>query len=259
MGGGAAGSFLTGFSNGFSRQRDRKAMQERDDRFFQDRQAERDLRWAELGSGDGSREYGGGGRDSGRGSARMSVPDPANTSLTAYQRAFLNSIASGESNGAYNVRYSPNGGQTFDLSGGHPRIYEDGPAGKSSAAGRYQFTWTTWKDVAGEDTPFTPENQDKYAWALASRDYHRRTGRNLDTDLQERGMTDDVMEALRPTWTSLGGNRGAVAETYRSSMDRYQPKPEPAEQIASAGLSYGSRGLSIGGASPVDYLLGKMK
>ena len=78
------------------------------------------------------------------------VNDPVADDLPPHARAFLNAISARESGGAYNVRYSPEGGATYDVeSGQHPRIFEKGPEGPSSAAGRYQFTATTWDDTGG--------------------------------------------------------------------------------------------------------------
>ena len=257
------GGFLTSFSNGFSNERDRKAMEASQAEANRNRADDRALQWAQLGANGqgqaggyaGSSAGGGEGADRrASGAAPMLASDPANTTLSPYQRAFLNSVASGESAGKYNVRYTPHGGATFDLAGGHPRVYENGPAGKSSAAGRYQFTWSTWKDIAGADTPFTPENQDKYAWMLAARDYSHRTGRNLDTDLQSGGMTPEIAHALSPTWTSFGSNGGA-ATTYADSLKRYQtPAPAPVRQAAPQ-----SRSLMFTGQQPVaqDAALGQ--
>lgn len=111
------------------------------------------------------------------------------------QRGILNAIASPESGGDYTARYSKAGGATFDDFAGHPRIYEEVPrdlnhytsqellelaAGnmrpkKSSAAGRYQFTASTW-DMAAEAlglTDFSPESQDRAALWNAARVYNQ--------------------------------------------------------------------------------------
>lgn len=60
-------------------------------------------------------------------------------------------VAAGESHEteewSWRVRYHPEKRTLVpDLYGGHPRIFEPTPAGElSSAFGRYQVTWTTWK------------------------------------------------------------------------------------------------------------------
>lgn len=146
--------------------------------------------------------------------------DPVATDLPAHAKAFLNATAGGESGGAYNIRYTPRGGKHFELNGEHPRIFEPGPHGKSSAAGRYQFTATTWDSMGGGE--FTPENQDRKAWALAQKDYKARTGRDLDGDLQKYGMTDSIQSVLTPTWQAFKGQRGRHRATYEQSLARYK-------------------------------------
>lgn len=232
----AAGSFLTGFANAYQGQRDRAAAAAAREEDRADlaawREQERGMRQADQAYRADELAYrrsvmGGGGS-----AEPMRASDPVNTTLAPHQRAFLNAISDGESGGQYNIRYSPQGGQTFDLSTGqHPQVYEAGPHGPSSAAGRYQFTWSTWRDIAGADTPFTEENQDAYAWQLAARDYRSRTGRDLDADLQSGGFNSDIMSALAPTWAAFGneGRYDRYAATYNDSLSRYStPAPAPA-------------------------------
>jgi muramidase (phage lysozyme) len=246
----AAGSFMSGFANSYQFQKDRAEEKARDEQDWKDRAAARDYERNQrtqarsIEGGDGSA---GSTSDAWGSDARpMLALDPANAEMPAHQRAFLNGISAGESGGKYNVRYSPKGGVNFDLNGQHPQVYEPGPHGPSSAAGRYQFTWTTWRDIAGKDTPFTEKNQDIYAWKLAERDYKINTGRSLDEDLQKNGMTNDIMEVLTPTWQALKGNRGKWAATYDDSLRRYNtPAPTtaaPARSIApqpTLGYSFG--------------------
>lgn len=145
--------------------------------------------------------------------------DPVASGMAPYQKAFLNAVAAGESSGDYNVRYGgPNGAQQFEGFDKHPNILEDGPHGKSSAAGRYQFTGSTWKDMGGG--AFTPEMQDQRAWALADQRYRASTGRDLGADLQARGLGADQLSALRTTWTSFD-NQGRAISAYNDSMARY--------------------------------------
>lgn len=140
------------------------------------------------------------------------------TSLPNHQRAFLDAIAGGESGGRYNIRYTPRGGATFDSFDRHPGIMERGPHGPSSAAGRYQFTRSTWDSLMGADTPFTPENQDRAALMLAAQRYRARTGRDLDTDLQSNGLTPQIMQALAPTWQAFNGNHARHIATYNAAL-----------------------------------------
>lgn len=179
--------------------------------------------------------------------------DPVAEGLEPEQKAFLNMIAGGESGGKYNVRYTPQGGAPFEGYGRHPGIMEPGPHGQSSAAGRYQFTQSTWNDLGGGD--FSPARQDQQALALARRDYRARTGRDFDRDLKN-GVSDQMIDALAPTWAALKSNRGRHASTYRASLDRYRGSgagpttPETEAAPAPAGdekLSWGAirRSMSI--------------
>lgn len=154
--------------------------------------------------------------------------DPIDTSIPAHGRAFLNAVAAGESGGKYDVRFTPSGGASFDVAGGHPRIYEKGPHGPSSAAGRYQFTAQTWDDYGG-GADFSPARQDQMAWHLGQDRYRRVTGRDLSVDLQERGFTSEMAAHLAPTWVSFeGAGADKAIGAYRSSMDRYgSAQPEP--------------------------------
>ena len=100
--------------------------------------------------------------------------------LLPHERGMLNAIASPESGGRYNVRYdgSANGAEFDDFSQ-HPGIMVQRPDGRfSSAAGRYQFTLTTWKEVSRELglTDFSPESQDRAALHLARKIYNRQAG-----------------------------------------------------------------------------------
>ncbi|WP_295805941.1 hypothetical protein [uncultured Nitratireductor sp.] len=145
--------------------------------------------------------------------------DPIAEDLPPEGRAFLNAIAGGESGGRYNVRYTPKGGALFDDLSRHPGIMEDGPHGKSSAAGRYQFTQTTWNRMGGGD--FSPVNQDRRAWQLAQQDYQRNTGRDLLGDLQTGGLDGKILSALSPTWAAFNHNRPRHIATYQDSLLRF--------------------------------------
>jgi muramidase (phage lysozyme) len=163
-------------------------------------------------SGSSSKDYSG------------ATTDPVNEDLQAHEKALLNAIAGPESNGRYNVRYTPKGGATFEETGKHPGIFEPTSEGKkSSAAGRYQFTKTTWDAITGGKVPFTRENQDAMALKLARRDYESRTGRDLDEDLKTKGLTPDIMKQLAPTWAGFkgAGGRSKAAGIYNASLNRY--------------------------------------
>ncbi|QCI67529.1 hypothetical protein [Phreatobacter stygius] len=165
-------------------------------------------------------------------SSASNIGDPVASDMPPHQRALLNAIAGGESAGRYNVRYTPRGGATFDGYDQHPSIFEVRPDGRrSSAAGRYQFTRTTWNGLGGGD--FSPANQDRRAWLLATQDYRSRTGRNLDTDLQQGGLTPEIVSALAPTWEAFGSSARRHISTYNDSLSRYRQSATATDAAAS--------------------------
>ena len=140
-------------------------------------------------------------------------------------KRLLEAIAAPESGGRYNVRYTPKGGAEFSGYGQHPRIFEPGPAGPSSAAGKYQITATTYDRLGGGS--FTPEAQDEMAARLAVQDYKARTNRDLVADLQAEGLSSRILGALSPTWTGLKDNPSKATTAYQAAA--------PASQYAAAG------------------------
>lgn len=121
------------------------------------------------------------------------IMSTADVSLSPQQRAILDTIAIGNPNKegywespGYNTIV---GGKKFEGFADHPRVFG---LGNSSAAGRYQFTKTTWDDVVtrynktNPDNPITdfgPLNQDRAALFLARERYKANTGRDLEQDL----------------------------------------------------------------------------
>src|SRR5690554_649718 len=147
--------------------------------------------------------------------------------LSPVARALLETIAGPESKGDYNVIY---GGSQFDDFSDHPRkavpIMSGPNKGRtSSAAGKYQFIGSTWDDVSSRHgiPDFSPESQDKAAWALATEEYKRDTGRDLEADLAA-GDLSRVAPSLRNQWTSLPGGieegigGTAFANAYASNL-----------------------------------------
>jgi muramidase (phage lysozyme) len=147
------------------------------------------------------------------------IGDPAAEHLPPHVKAFLNATSAGESNGQYNVRYTPRGGARFDDMSKHPGVYEPGPSGPSSAAGRYQFVKSTWDRLGGG--PMDPAHQDVQAWNLAQQDYKARTGRSLDTDLQEKGLTPEIQKTLAPTWSAFKGKNDVWQRVYERDLKKY--------------------------------------
>jgi muramidase (phage lysozyme) len=127
--------------------------------------------------------------------------------------AFLNTIAEAEGTNASNsykiIVGLGKGGQNAPAYltdyGQHPNIVgmitSHGP---STAAGRYQIVYKTWKGLVEQNPElkdFSPDNQDKAAWILAKSDYKKKLGRDLEQDLKA-GYTEGLT-ALKTTWTSF--------------------------------------------------------
>jgi muramidase (phage lysozyme) len=126
----------------------------------------------------------------------------ADTAMDDTKKGFLDTLAGPESGGDYNVK---NGGSKFQ---GYDQFPDGiGPGGTSTAAGRYQFTAGTWKEVAAQLGlhDFSPVNQDRGAWHLADTTYRQNTGRDLETDLQAGNQQQQIASALAKVWPSLPG------------------------------------------------------
>ena len=114
------------------------------------------------------------------------VVSTADVSMSIQERALLDTIAKWESPD-YNTIVGK-GGKFTDFSD-HPRVFG---TPDSTAAGRYQFTKTTWDDELknyNRENPnsqikdFSPISQDRMALYLAKKRYKANTGRDLSEDL----------------------------------------------------------------------------
>lgn len=151
--------------------------------------------------------------------------------ITAQERALLDAIASTEAP-AYNVMYGHGWSgedRTFSDYSQHPGKFWEIKSGpnkgqKSSAAGRYQFLGSTWKDIAGRYglRDFSPQSQDIGAIALARENYRRATGRNLTVDLEsgDPDILSGIGRTLSKTWTSLpsGIEQGQGVDKFVSAI-----------------------------------------
>lgn len=137
---------------------------------------------------------------------------PVAAGLPAVAVGLLTSISGPESNGDYNVMYSPEGRRYFSDFSKHPNqpaLISEGPhkGEYSSAAGKYQFVKGTW-DRAQQALglpDFSPGNQDLGAWYIAQADYKEATGRNL-IDVLSSGNVPAIIAAkrvLEKTWAGL--------------------------------------------------------
>lgn len=178
------------------------------------------------------------------------------------QKAFLDTIAGPESGGAYDVMY---GGKKFTDFSKHPGVYtpiESGPnrGKKSSAAGRYQFLEKTWQDIAGRYRlkDFSPENQDKAAWALAAETYAQQTkGGKLEEALKsgDPARINAAADILKTVWTSMPGGieqQGyggkTFADVYGKALGASQA-PAPADSPSEGGGRFGGTGLGTPAAA----------
>lgn len=113
--------------------------------------------------------------------------------------AWLRVIREGESSQDDDVAFRIIvGGQHFDSFDHHPQVYVPQPDGsKSSAAGAFQITYTTWKDYIAKygDQPFAPANQTLCAIWLT----YRRGA--LDDVIA--GRLDAAIRKCTREWTSL--------------------------------------------------------
>jgi muramidase (phage lysozyme) len=130
--------------------------------------------------------------------------------LLPHERGVLNAISRRESGDKYNVRFGgKDGPQTFDDFSKHPGIMVERADGRmSSAAGRYQFTLTTWNQVAAELglTDFSPESQDRAALHLARKIYNRQVGPGeLTFDQVLQSGNRDLIMSMKDALTDESG------------------------------------------------------
>jgi len=146
----------------------------------------------------------------------MSVGSAVNENLEPHQRAFLDAIAAGETRGDGGRYDVINGGRSFDTSLPHPNVI--GGLG-STAAGRYQFVYGTWKEISG-NAPMTPANQDYYAWQLAKQRYKAYTGGDLDAYIKSNGVTSELLTDLSRTWDAFKtpADHPSIISTFNKSL-----------------------------------------
>jgi len=169
--------------------------------------------------------------------------DGFTSAVPQHWKPLLSAIKQPESGGQYDIQ---NGGKgRVDLNAPHPGVV--GPDGTSTATGAYQFVKDTWDRTTG-NAPMTPKNQDAAAIKLASQDYNKRTGRDLDADLQSNGVTPEMKAALSPTWAGLADRPAPNAAPAASQLndgkggfqapDGDQPQqPSPLKGIGDALMS----------------------
>jgi muramidase (phage lysozyme) len=131
-------------------------------------------------------------------------------------QAFLRVIREGESSQddrAYFMRFGGLGNPPayFDSLDAHPRIFEPTHGGKkSSAAGAYQATWTTWREEQAKYgwPDFSRQSQDEFAVA---RIIYRGA-----LDAVKSGRFYEACRLCRNEWTSLPGGSEPNSATKRA-------------------------------------------
>jgi len=154
------------------------------------------------------------------------VQTVTDTALPLEAKAFLDTISRYESRG-YNIivgegRYGAPA--TFSDFTKHPNVIGMRTvAGPSTAAGRYQFVYKTWKALQqqypGQFTDFTPVTQDRAAWRYAQDVFKQRTGQDLLSTLRE-GRVDIAKNALKNIWIGFGLDPNVMG-TYNQAFKRY--------------------------------------
>ena len=164
----------------------------------------------------------------------------ASKDLSASEKAILETIAAGESSGKYNIiNYVAGGGKPayFDDYSQHPYKGKKG----YTAAGRYQFLWTTWKEevkALGENPDefaFSPENQDRVAVSHAKRIYKQKTGRDLlqDIESQDPKTLQYISNTLRPTWHGIKGGKylGGAYDSFKGGSNENKPEEKEPQAV----------------------------
>jgi muramidase (phage lysozyme) len=154
------------------------------------------------------------------------------------ERAWLNMISGKESGDDYNIlnfraralikagRLKTSGGP-----GEHPfangYLVDGKPVPKEkrfTAAGRYQFVISTWKQAAAlagvDPSDFSPENQDRAAIALAKDAYQLKyPNRDLVADLQDPKRVDQAIQGSTGPWSLKAGGPGFNGNDYIAALD----------------------------------------
>lgn len=139
--------------------------------------------------------------------------------VTANQRAFLNMIAwsEGTDDGRHATKFHGYdvvvGGSLITCFDHHPRkLVQLSPTLRSTAAGRYQFIWPTWKALVGllNLPDFSPHSQD-----LACLELLRECGA---LPFIGNGQFAQAVEKARKIWASLPGAGYGQRENKLASL-----------------------------------------
>ena len=174
------------------------------------------------------------------------------TSIPAQGRGLLNEIARTEGGSlgynAINYMAARAYGRSFSDYSKHPF---EGKRGYT-AAGRYQFIWTTWSSVAKELnlTDFSPKSQDAGCWYFAKKLYSRYG--NLEEDLKTPEKYDQILQVLRPTWHGLNNSnaRSLAAAINSAGVDTSKQDQSASPVSTSAATTVATPQLPSGMMSP---------
>jgi muramidase (phage lysozyme) len=164
--------------------------------------------------------------------ANAATPNPspkiADQGMSPEQKAVLDAVSSREGADYNTIAGAGRGNMgapaTFSDYSHHPDIpaFRHPNGTVSTGAGRYQFEFTTWQHYGKNLPDFSPASQDKAAWLDAADHYHRRTGRDLLTDLKAKrpGTLEALQSSLRSEWAAA--KFGVIPQVYEASLKRYQ-------------------------------------
>jgi LysM repeat protein len=169
-----------------------------------------------------------GGREKRQGPPSAADTDSDPDHISREERALLNMIARRESSDDYNaINYKAKDAlkkgkmQITGDTGHHPFEGQSG----TTAAGRYQMLWNTWKTAAkwaGVDPEnFSPSNQDRAALALAKWAYKNKYGGDLSKDIKDPKLLARVIDGLTP-WSVKSGGPGFTTQHYASALSDIQ-------------------------------------
>jgi len=169
-----------------------------------------------------------GGREKRQGPPAAADTDSDPDHISREERALLNMIARRESSDDYNaINYKAKDAlkkgkmQITGDTGHHPFEGQSG----TTAAGRYQMLWNTWKTAAkwaGVDPEnFSPGNQDRAALALAKWAYKNKYGGDLSKDIKDPKLLARVIDGLTP-WSVKSGGPGFTTQHYASALSDVQ-------------------------------------
>ena len=137
-------------------------------------------------------------------------------------RALLDTIAGAE--GAdYNTLY---GGETFSDFSQHPCLVMYAYGRKSTAAGRYQFVYPTYRELREEKglfSSFDEEEQDKAALYLIQK---KGVTQELLKKSIETGDFNPIWDRLAPTWASFPTSRNSRGKHNQAKFSSHRLRHE---------------------------------